>query len=85
MLWRKKVDPTYVTSREGHLDVVKVLLENGADVDAVTKHNKTALELASNHPEIVKLLYNPMKTEKKQHKDTELQKTLKKLRERIRN
>jgi ankyrin repeat protein len=30
----------------GHLDVVKVLVENGADVNAETKDGRTALHIA---------------------------------------
>ena len=45
-------------SSEGHIDVVKLLLEWEADVDAAAKKGVTALMLAagSGHTEIVRLL-----------------------------
>ena len=38
--------------REGHVDVAKLLLQNGADVTAVNKWKSTALHLAAEYGHI---------------------------------
>ena len=45
-------------SHEGHIDIVKLLLDKGADVNAKSKDGDTALKAASvkGHTEIVELL-----------------------------
>ena len=41
------MDATSPCSSGGHADVAKVLLQNGADVNAVDEDNDTALHLAA--------------------------------------
>ena len=46
------------TAQYGHADVVKVLIQNGADVNAVDKYKRTALHIAvqEGHVDVVKVL-----------------------------
>jgi ankyrin repeat protein len=50
--------PIYSVSLEGHLDVVKLLFEQGADVEVTHKNGWTAASTAAerDHLEIVKFL-----------------------------
>jgi len=50
--------PLYWASRIGHIDVVKLLLEKGADVNAADQFGQTPLYWASRigHIDVVKLL-----------------------------
>ena len=41
-----KCTPLHNAAQYGHADVAKVLLQNGADVNAVDKFKQTALHLA---------------------------------------
>ena len=43
-------------SQNGHIDIVRILLANGANVDAQRDEGQTALIYATVHPDIVKLL-----------------------------
>ena len=47
-----------LASQRGHLEIVQMLLENGARVDMVTEMGHSALILAAinNHPRVVKML-----------------------------
>ncbi|MCJ1430169.1 Ankyrin-2 [Sticta canariensis] len=49
-----------IAAREGHIEIVKLLLNTGADINFENEHGNTALHLAveENHLEIVKLLLN---------------------------
>ena len=51
-----EMDALHFAAQEGHVDSVKVLLENGADLKAVTKDNKTALLDLARNLDVVKLL-----------------------------
>ena len=42
---------------EGHVDAVKLLLENGADVDVKDRNGKSALELAEMNNMMPVLIY----------------------------
>jgi Ankyrin repeats (3 copies) len=58
--WVKKTDrnrqtPLHIAARYGHLDVIRWLLANGADVNARAYNNFTALHFAR-EPEVVKIL-----------------------------
>jgi len=48
----------HLASRRGHVEVIRVLLDNGADADAQTKYESTPLHMASTggHMEAVRLL-----------------------------
>jgi ankyrin repeat protein len=48
----------HVTTFYGHFDVAKLLIQNGADVNAVDKYNDTSLQVATSngHVDIAKLL-----------------------------
>ena len=50
------ITPLFIASEKGHLDIVKLLIDKGADVHAKDTFGKTALNLASQRLEIVKLL-----------------------------
>ncbi len=39
--------PLYHASMEGHLEVARLLVEHGADIDAEGKRGKTAFQVAS--------------------------------------
>jgi ankyrin repeat protein len=55
---RNGATPAIVAAFEGHEEVVKMLLEAGADVNAKDTEGNTALSLATarGHQEVVKLL-----------------------------
>ena len=48
----------HYVAREGHVDVVSVLIQNGADVNAVNKDKWTALHFAlgNGHVDVAKVL-----------------------------
>jgi ankyrin repeat protein len=50
--------PLYFACFEGHIEVVKLLLKNGANVNTVDKFDQTPLYIAClyGHMEIIKLL-----------------------------
>ncbi|PMD55239.1 ankyrin, partial [Hyaloscypha bicolor E] len=50
--------PLYRASMNGHVDIVKLLLEKGADVNAADRDGQTPLyrAFANRHVDIVKLL-----------------------------
>jgi ankyrin repeat protein len=50
--------PLHFAAQSGHLDLVKLLLENGADPNAVTKWKNTPHDLAAanGHTEVARLL-----------------------------
>jgi ankyrin repeat protein len=52
------VAPLHMASREGHLEVVRLLLEHGADLNAYNKAGQTPSDVASLYgkQEIVQLL-----------------------------
>ena len=50
MLFTKdKCTALHLAAANGHVDVVKVLIQNGADVNAVDEYKFTALHLAARH------------------------------------
>jgi len=52
------ITPLHYASEHGHTDVIQLLIDHGADIDAKNKWGTTPLHLASSHghTEIVKLL-----------------------------
>jgi ankyrin repeat protein len=50
--------PLHAAARQGHQEVVTLLIANGADVDAKTEKGETAISLANKkgHTEIVEML-----------------------------
>ncbi|RPB22045.1 ankyrin, partial [Terfezia boudieri ATCC MYA-4762] len=48
----------HIAAKKGHLEVVKVLLDKGATINAMTHVNRTALHMAAEngHLEVVKVL-----------------------------
>uniref|UniRef100_A0A8C8VFV9 Uncharacterized protein n=1 Tax=Pelusios castaneus TaxID=367368 RepID=A0A8C8VFV9_9SAUR len=46
----------HAAAKRGHASVVKALLQRGADVDAQTKENYTALHIANGHDQIADML-----------------------------
>jgi len=50
--------PLIIASQNGHLEIVKVLIENGADINAENAYTETALCLAKGdgHNDIVEIL-----------------------------
>ena len=55
---KDKWTPLHFAARDGHVDVAKVLLQNGVDLNAATKYKDTALHTAAEkgHFDIVKVL-----------------------------
>ena len=51
-------DCSHLAAQQGHIGVVEVLLDRGANIDATTGHNETALYLATRegHIDVVKAL-----------------------------
>ena len=49
---------TSLAAQKGHVDVVKVLIQNGADVNAVEEYKETALHTAAlnGHVDVAKVL-----------------------------
>jgi len=47
-----------LAAQQGHVDIVRLLLDNHADINAMTKHGQTALSQAAynGHMDVVKLL-----------------------------
>ena len=52
-------------SESGHHDIVKILIDNGADIFSLDKHDNSALETAARegHAEVVKIFVSKMKKE----------------------
>ena len=50
--------PLYVASQNGHVEVVRALVEGGADINKVDNDGDAPLQIASRkeHPEIIRLL-----------------------------
>jgi len=48
--------PLHSTVRVGDVNIVKLLISKGANINAVNKRNRTPLDLAKKFPEIVELL-----------------------------
>ena len=48
--------PLMIASAKGYLDIVILLLQFGANVDAIDKNDNTSLMYAVSHPNIVKIL-----------------------------
>ncbi|MFP4374136.1 MAG: ankyrin repeat domain-containing protein [Spirochaetaceae bacterium] len=48
--------PLHWAARQGHVEVVRTLIDNGADVNASDVFGRTPLHLAVSHPEVVELL-----------------------------
>lgn len=44
--------PLIEAAREGGLETVRVLIENGADINLMNKHNKTSLDLANENGDL---------------------------------
>ena len=49
------VTPLYIASGEGHVEVVSILVERGADINKAMNDGTTPLQIA-NHTEIIQLL-----------------------------
>ena len=54
----KDCTPLYIASHEGHLEIVKVLIAGGGDVNKADKYGNTPVHVVSEygHLEIVKVL-----------------------------
>ena len=48
----------HLAAEDGHVDVVKVLLQNGADVNAVDSKDQTALQMAARWDVAIVLVQN---------------------------
>jgi ankyrin repeat protein len=44
--------PLFWAAGEGHLEIVKLLVENGANIMAVNKWGISVLDACKNHPEV---------------------------------
>lgn len=44
--------PLFEAAREGSFETVRVLIENGADINLMNKHNKTSLDLANENGDL---------------------------------
>gem|GEM_PF-4441303 len=54
--------PLMIAARHGCVEIVKILLEHGADVSAKDSKGLTAANFAEEHPEVVKILADKMAT-----------------------
>jgi ankyrin repeat protein len=48
--------PLHIAAAMGHKEVVKILIEEGGDVNEINADGHTPLDMAENHPEVANLL-----------------------------